>query len=70
MSKRSPRDTITTERVAKVVMILANNRGRNYTTAQIAHITQMSRSGAWMMMTKISRVLPIAQSQDGWMLLD
>ncbi len=66
---RNPRDTITTERVAIVVMALVRHPGRVYTTAEIAELVQMTHGGAWMMMTKISRVVPVAQSQGGWMLL-
>jgi len=67
---RHHRDTITTERVAIVVMELAGHRGRVYSTAEIARLAQMTTGGAWMMMTKISRVAPIGQTSDGWVMMD
>jgi len=67
---RHHRDTITTERVAIVVMALVRHPGRVYTTAEIAELAQMTHGGAWMMMTKISRVVPIGQTTTGWVLLD
>jgi hypothetical protein len=30
----------------------------------------MTHGGAWMMMTKISRVVPIGQTATGWVLID
>ena len=74
MKKRKPirhhRDTITTERVAIVVLELARNPGRVYSTAEIAAIAQMTTGGAWMMLTKISRVAPVGQTADGWVMID
>ena len=67
---RHHRDTITTERVAIVVMALVQHPGRVYTTAEIAKLAQMTHGGAWMMMTKISRVVPIGQTATGWVLID
>jgi hypothetical protein len=67
---RHHRDTITTERVAIVVMELAMHRNREYTTVEIAQLAQMTTGGAWMMLTKLSRVLPIGQTTRGWMMLD
>ena len=67
---RHHRDTITTERVAIVVMALVRHPGRVYTTAEIAELAQMTHGGAWRMMTKISRVLPIGQTATGWVLID
>jgi len=64
------RDTITTERVTIVVMELASHRGQVYSTAAIARLAQMTRGGAWVMMTKISRVAPVGQTEDGWVMLD
>ena len=66
---RHHRDTITTERVAIVVMALVRHPGRVYTTAEIAKLAQMTHGGAWMMMTKISRVVPIGQTATGWVLI-
>ena len=66
---RHHRDTITTERVAIVVMELSCHRGRVYTTAEIARLAQMTTGGAWMMMTKISRVAPIGQTSEGLVML-
>ena len=67
---RHHRDTITTERVAIVVMALVRHPGRVYTTAEIAELAQMTHGGAWMMMTKISRVVPIGQTATGCILID
>ena len=66
---RHHRDTITTERVAIVVMEMARNRRHIYTTAQIAQLAQLTTGGAWMMMSKISRVVSIGQTPDGWFML-
>lgn len=66
---RHHRDTITTERVAIVVMELARHRERVYTTVEIAKLAQMTVGGAWMMMSKISRVVPLGQTDDGWIML-
>ena len=62
---RHHRDTITTERVAIVLMEMARNRRHIYTTAQIAQLAQLTTGGAWMMMSKISRVVSIGQTPDG-----
>lgn len=65
--RRTPdRETITTERVALVVHQLCVFRGRKFTTAEIATFANMTHSGAWRLLSRASRVIPIAQEIDGW----
>lgn len=57
-------ESITTERVAVVTMRLA--RGESATTMQVAEWTGLSRFGAWAMLTKLSRVLPLSCVDGEW----
>lgn len=54
---------VTTERVAIVAWKLA--AGASPTTSEIAAMVGISRSGAWEMMSRLSRVLPIHQVRNG-----
>ena len=58
-------DLITTERVAVVVYRLM--LGERLTTAAVADLTGISWSGAYYMMTKISRVAPVVQCSGHWL---
>lgn len=55
--------TTPTERIAVVVWRLA--AGYRPTTAEIAVSAGISRSGAWEMMSRLSRVLPVCQVRNG-----
>jgi hypothetical protein len=57
----TPADTdelIPTERVAIIVYLLC--KGHSYTTMEAGMITGLRRKGAWAMLSKVSRVLPLA----------
>lgn len=63
----------TTERVAIVAYRLAI--GEQLTTSDVANLIGISHCGAWEMLNKLSRVLPIAQDRtpDGrptWFLIE
>lgn len=57
-------ELVTTERVAIVVGRIM--LGKRMTTREIAEYVALSPSGAWRMMDKIGRVLPIRQVDDVW----
>lgn len=59
-------DTLPTERVGVVVYILTANRGVKFTTAFLAETVDLKHHSVWMMLCKLSRVLPIVQDIDGW----
>ncbi len=56
---------VPTERTAVVVWLLA--KGRTFRTAEIADLTGVTRSGAYDIMARISRVLPVTMVDDVWM---
>jgi molybdenum-dependent DNA-binding transcriptional regulator ModE len=56
-------DLLPTERAAVLVRRLT--LGEAITTAQAARLVGVSRQAAWLMLTKLSRVLPIVQDRDG-----
>ena len=56
---------VPTERTAIVVWLLA--KGRTFRTAEIADLTGVTRSGAYDIMARISRVLPVTMVDDVWM---
>jgi hypothetical protein len=62
------RETVTTERVAMVAWLLLSNPGTRYTTGDLARRTEMNYSGMRKMLGKMSRVIPIIESEDrdGW----
>lgn len=51
------------ERVALVVWHLAHGEG--LTTRQVATMLQMTAGGAWKVLSRVSRVLPIYQDSEG-----
>lgn len=59
-----PPEMIATERIGLVVHRLT--RGEFATTAEIAGWTGLTRVGAWLMMNKLSRVLPLALVDGKW----
>lgn len=61
--RNDPGELIPTERVALVAATLA--LGGTVTAATIANQFGITRVGAWYILTKISRVLPIAMDDDG-----
>jgi len=61
-------DLITTERVGIVVHRLS--RGEAGNTAEIAGWVGLSRAGAWTMLDKLSRVLPLNFSDGRWQYVD
>jgi hypothetical protein len=64
----SEEELVTTERVGVVVYRLM--RGEAATTLEIATWTGLTRTGAWLMMEKLSRVLPLAQVEGRWCAID
>jgi hypothetical protein len=59
-------DTLPTERIGMIVYILMANRGKKYTTAELAGIVGLQHHSMWYMMCKLSRKVPIVQEIDGW----
>ena len=57
-------EMVTTERVAIVVYRLVS--GQRGTTADIAEWVGLTRFGAWDMLSRISRVLPVAIIDGCW----
>ena len=62
------RDTVTTERVGLVVYLLMVNRGKRFTTSDLAVRLDMEHRGTRYMLEKLSRVLPIVEEIDGWVM--
>lgn len=60
------KDVLPTERVGIIVFILMDNRGKKFTTAELAGYVSLTHHGTWAMMAKLSRRLPICQDIDGW----
>ena len=58
----STADLTPTERIAIVTHHLAT--GKQLTTADVANLVGVTRCGAWEMLSKLSRVLPIAQDRN------
>ena len=52
------------ERVALVVWRLASNRQAGLTTRQISDMCGISMQGAFDLMCRVSRVLPVAQDEE------
>jgi predicted ArsR family transcriptional regulator len=63
----SDTDYITTERVALLVFTLT--RGGTVTTREIAERLEITENGAWRMLSRVSRVLPVVQDKGQWFLL-
>lgn len=61
-------EMVTTERVGVVVWLLG--RGHTFTTAEVAKISGLSAQGAWLMLSKLSRKLPLVQIGAYWRLLE
>lgn len=57
-------ELVTTERVGVVVHRLT--LGECASTAEIAEWTGLTRVGAWLMMDKLSRVLPVVMVDGQW----
>jgi alkylated DNA nucleotide flippase Atl1 len=58
-------DTLTvSERVALVVLELAT--GKRLTTRQVADLCGISRQGAWLLLCRISRVVPLGYGDGVW----
>lgn len=55
------------ERSAIVIWFLA--RGHSFTTLEIAALTGLTRQGAWQMMDRLARQLPLALEHSRWRLL-
>lgn len=57
------RDLMTTERIALVSWALL--LGKAYTTREVAELTGLTWGGAYRMLCRMSRVLPLYQHDDG-----
>ena len=55
---------VTTERVGIVVWLLSN--GRAMTTAEVADIIGTTKQGAWTLLSKLCRVLPLTLEDNIW----
>lgn len=55
---------ITTERTAVIVYLLA--RGRKFRTAEVAALCGVTRRGAYALMARISRVVPLTFENGEW----
>lgn len=60
------RDSNTTERVGLAVALLY--AGGTWPTRTLAQRLGMTPGGAWAMLARLSRVLPVALDPDGWRL--
>jgi len=58
---------VPTERTAVIVWLLA--QGRTFRTAEVANLTGVGRSGAYDLMSRISRVLPVTLIDDTWQVI-
>jgi hypothetical protein len=56
-----------TERAGLIVVELMN--GEELTTRQVAEVANMSMWGAWALMIRLCRVLPIEYSESRWRIL-
>ena len=59
---------VVTERAGVVAWELA--QGRRLTNAQIQAMTGMGRSGSWLLMGRLSRVLPVTFYNGAWCNMD
>jgi len=55
---------VTTERVAVIVYLLA--RGRRFRTSEVADLCGLKRRGAYALMARISRVMPLTFLDGEW----
>lgn len=55
---------ITTERVAVIVYLLA--RGRRFRTSEVADLCGVTQRGAYAIMARISRVVPLVLDSGEW----
>jgi predicted DNA-binding transcriptional regulator YafY len=55
---------ITTERVAVIVYLLA--RGRRFRTSEVADLCGVTQRGAYAIMARISRVVPLTLDGGEW----
>lgn len=62
-----PEEMISTERVALVVKHLM--LGDRLTTAEVARMTGLERTGAYRLLTKVSTVLSLTQENGRWYVL-
>lgn len=49
-----------------VVFILMDNRGKKFTTAELAEKIGLHHHSTWDMLRKLVRKVPICQDIDGW----
>jgi len=59
----SKADLVAQERAATIAFALAD--GAKMTTRDVAHKTGLQLNGAWRMMNKLMRVLPITLDEEG-----
>ena len=55
---------VPTERVAIIVFLLC--KGRKFTTTEVAELCGVTRRGAYAIMARISRVLPLTLENGEW----
>ncbi len=58
---------VPTERTAIIVWLLA--QGRTFRTSEVANLTGVGRTGAYELMARISRVLPLVLIDDTWQIV-
>lgn len=68
MSSEEDGELTVTERVGVVVTLL--NHGHSFTTFEVAKIAGLSYSGAWRMMDRLSRKLPLVLVNARWRMLE
>lgn len=61
-------EVLPTERTGVIVYVLMSHRGQKFTTAQLAQRVGLTHNGAWRMLCKLSRKIPICQEIDGWVI--
>jgi hypothetical protein len=64
----NPEELLPTERAGLVVFILMRHRRQKFTTAEIARTVGLTHNGAWRMLCRLSRNIPIVQEIDGWVI--
>lgn len=61
-------EMVTTERAGVVVWLLS--RGYKFTTLEVAKIVGLTPGGAWRLMERLSRRVPIYQEHARWRMVE
>lgn len=61
-------ELVVTERAGYIVYLLM--RGKTLTTAEIANVLGMTPNGAWQLMSRLSRKVPLRQDLGYWFIVN